>query len=297
MNGILLESTQSVLLLALISALSRAGLNVIDRYQIGMRKLSIRSINFWNNAIPTIMIVLTAVMLGLHGDLAAVFLGWKTAAFAAVVQLVAYTFSFAFRYLDVNQVTVAAKLSDLFIPGAIFATTGHWDWTTAGFACATTLVCLPILRGRNLDQGKVLKAATVLMCTALVFQAGISPLLAHQIDGDWRYGLLFAAAVIGWRTIWSIMPLAFRSDAGQAQRYGLLLNRLFYLRCCLSVITQLTFVLAVSSAAAAVAWPLLNAAGLFAMLMAAFVLRERQVRSQKLIVLTITALAALRFIL
>ncbi|WP_151070527.1 hypothetical protein [Cupriavidus oxalaticus] len=48
--------TQATILMALLSALARAGLNVIDRHQIGINNISIRTINFWNNVIPGIIL-------------------------------------------------------------------------------------------------------------------------------------------------------------------------------------------------------------------------------------------------
>jgi hypothetical protein len=53
-----LSSAQSIMLLALLSSVSRAGLNVVDRYQIGFREFSIRQVNLWNNVIPTLLMVI-----------------------------------------------------------------------------------------------------------------------------------------------------------------------------------------------------------------------------------------------
>src|ERR1700682_4716008 len=79
----------------------------------------------------------------------------------------------------VSQVTVAGKASDLFIPVGVFLAAGHWDWMTYGFAVATTLVCLPILRSSDNEQDPdSIKRTAVLIGVALVLQASLAPLLA-----------------------------------------------------------------------------------------------------------------------
>jgi drug/metabolite transporter (DMT)-like permease len=285
-----------VLALAVTSALSRAGLNVIDRYQIGLKSSSIRSVNLWNNIVPAAAMIMLAWALGWHQEWIAHFVDWKTFLFAGVAQLVAYAFSYAFRYLSVNQVTVAAKLSDLLIPVGVFLATRYWDWKNFGFSVISTLLCLPILRTRDPMHGQAIRRVGLVLCMVLVLQASVSPLLA-QVHGDLHHALLFAIAVMAWRAVWSVLPVLPRLRTLQTPPFGLLFSRAFLVRCLLTVVTQATFILAVGNAVSAVAWPILNTAGLFAMFMASVILREPQARTEKLIVLAITLLAIVRFYL
>jgi uncharacterized membrane protein len=292
-------SAQAVMLFAVVSAFCRAGLNLIDRHQIGLQGLSIATVNFWNNAVPAAIMVMGLVALGWQAELAACVLDWRTALFSGLVQGVAYAFSYAFRHLNVSQVMVAGKASDLLIPVGIFLVVGHWDGATYAFAAATTLVCLPLLRGdgRGRTPGAMRRAAA-LIGGALVLQASLAPLLAASggATADVRHVLVFAAAVIVWRTAWSLPALLRRRIGAPMSSRALLGSRAFMARVLLSVATQITFVMAVGSAASALAWPILNSTGILAMVFSSLLLRERPSAPEAWAVTAITAMALLRFV-
>lgn len=292
-------SAQAVMALAFVSAFSRAGLNIVDRYQIGLKKLSILNVNLWNNAVPAFIMTITAALFfGLHRELLESILDWKTILFSGLVQLVAYTFSYAFRYLTVNQVTVAGKMSDLFIPIGVFFTTQYWNWGMYGFAAATTLVCLPMLWTSGNDRhAGLMKTAGALIGGALVLQASLAPVLMASTGpaSDVRHALAFTTAVIIWRTAWSLMPMLRCLKTLHMPSFALLTNSVFMLRALLTVITQTTLILAVGSTVSVVAWPILNSTGVFAMLLSALLLREKHTRLEKLIVVAISTLALMRF--
>jgi drug/metabolite transporter (DMT)-like permease len=283
------------MLLALLSAFSRAGLNLIDRYQIGTRNLSIVVVSFWNNAVLAIAVISVAIVFGFHDQLQSFLMDWKTALFSALVQIVAYTFSNAFRHLNVIQVTIATKAADLFIPIAIFISAGQWDWLTYGFSVITTLICLLILQSDNGWHGRG-KRAVVLIVGALVLQAGLAPLLNSQNNAvpDIQQNLLFASAVIVWRLVWCI-PATFRCGVHLAMAGSLLYSPVFMSRILLSVMTQVTFVVVVSSSASSVAWPILNSTGLLAMLLSAIILNEKPSGPEKLAITGIMLIAVVRF--
>lgn len=287
------------MLLAVVSAFCRGGLNLIDRYQIGINGLSIAKGNFWNNSIPAVAVVTLAAATGLAPALFACFMDARTALFGALAQAVAYAFSYAFRRLNVSQVMVAGKAADFFIPVAVFFSSGYWDWATYGFAVATTLVCLPLLRGHpHARHPGDMKAAALLIGGALTLQGGIAPLLAGAAHAnlDARQALGFAFAVIVWRMVWSLLPMLRIPGAFGLSSCSLLRSPLLFHRALLSVATQATFVLAVGNSASALAWPILNSTGLIAMVLSSLLLKEAPSASQKWAVVMITALALLRFL-
>ncbi|WP_265258322.1 hypothetical protein [Verminephrobacter aporrectodeae] len=293
-------SGQETMLLAFVSSLGRAGINIVDRYQIGLRRLSILNLNLWNNVVPAVaMYCAMALFFNAGSELIHMVFDWRTAAFSGLAQLVAYSFSYAFRNLSVNQVTVAGKFADVFIPLGIFWATNHWSWGTYAFAVATTFVCLPMLwlSGPNRKGGKLLASGGVI-CVALTLQASLSPtLFGATSTSSASATLVFATAVMMWRALWSLVPiLVTRPASGDAPSVRLLLNPLFFVRALLTVTTQVTFIFAVGSPASAIAWPILNATGIISMVLSALFLRERGARSEYVVVCALGAITLLRFL-
>lgn len=291
-------TAQAVMLFALVCAFSRAGLNLIDRHQIGHKGLSIIDVNFWNNAVPAIAMVALAAAVGWHRELVASLLDVRTMLFSGLVQLVAYAYSHAFRRLTVSQVTVAGKTADLFIPIGVFFTVGYWDQVTYGFAVATTVICLPLLyRDRRSQYPGATKAAVVAIGSALVLQASLTPLLAlpGQAGQDMPHILTFTTAVVVWRMVWSALPFLGRRHDRPPSSLAIVCSPLFIGRVLLSVATQVTFVLAAGSLNAAVAWPILNSTGMLAMMLSSLLLKERPSGPETWAVVAITGLALLRF--
>jgi hypothetical protein len=291
-------STQSIMLVAMVSALCRAGLNLVDRYQIGIKGMSIVLLNVLNNALPAIALTMVVYALGLGGELAENVLDWRTACFSGLIQGVAFAFSYAFRHLNVSQVTVAGKAADIFIPMGVFLVTGTWNWMTYAFALTTTLACLPLLRGNTLDRNAGrMRIACALIGGALVLQASLAPLLVAPDATAWttEHAFVFATAVIVWRMAWSFVPMLRRQTGALTFSWAFLISPLFMLRVLLSVATQITFVLAVGNPASALAWPILNSTGMLAMVLSAFLLKEKPARSESRAVLLIFVLALLRF--
>nr|WP_230680898.1 EamA family transporter [Paracidovorax cattleyae] len=83
-----------------------------------------------------------------------------------------------------------------------------------------------------------------------------------------------------------------RAPSGSSQPMGLL----FGVRALLTVATQVTFIYAITSAASAVAWPILNTTGLMAMALSALLLREKPSRLEAFVIVTITLLALARYL-
>jgi hypothetical protein len=296
-----LLSVQAVMLLAFVSSLSRAGLNIVDRHQIGLQRLSIIQLNLWNNVFPAVAMSCVMVLFFDAGKplLGAVF-DWRTAAFSALVQMVAYSFSHAFRDLNVNQVTVAGKFADLFIPIGIFLGTRQWSWGTYAFSIATTLVCLPMLWAEDRGQRTgTLKTSGAIICVALTLQASLSPLLLFKANSESIVAtLVFSTAVMVWRAIWSLIPhwwtWRVREDNDPFAKFRP--GPLFIVRALLTVTTQVTFIVAIGSTASAVAWPILNSTGVISMVLSLIVLKERGRRLEYVVVMAIGGLALLRFL-
>ncbi len=300
MSPTFLFSAQAVMLLAFFSAVCRAGVNSVDRYQIGFRSLSICQVSLWNNLLPAIVMVMLCLCFGLRKELWSLLFQWKTVCFSGLVQLVAYSFSFAFRHSNVNRVTIMAKLSDFFIPVGIFFTTAHWSWSSYGFAIMTTVVCLPLLQ-KSPAQKKdpFFKRAPFFIIVALVLQASLAPFLimppSDGVTAGLHHTLLFMITILCWRSAWSLLPMLFRGQAISMPVIQLCWNPIFLLRVSLSIFTQLFFLLAIAGPNALVAWPILNSTGIFGLFFSRRFLKENSTRLEQGVVVTITLLELARF--
>ncbi|MDA8451892.1 EamA family transporter [Acidovorax sp. NCPPB 3859] len=101
---------------------------------------------------------------------------------------------------------------------------------------------------------------------------------------------------MAWRALWSSLPLLFLQGAQAPAVLRHSMDVLFGVRALLTVATQVTFIYAITSAASAVAWPILNTTGLMAMALSSLLLREKPSRLEFLVILAITLLAVVRYL-
>lgn len=293
----------AIMWLGLGAALSRAGLNVIDRYQAGHLRLPLAALTLQNNLLPALLSVAACCAWPASRVLLLAWLpDWRVMGFAGLVQLNAYAFTFAFRTLNVNQATVAAKCADFIIPFGVWLTTGVWNTGAYLFGALTALACLPLLGaaagvGRRSDRWR----AGLIVLLSLLLQASVAPRLLGPVRpaADVAACLAFATAVILWRTACTCLPVlpALRRGrgAGPFASGAMRAGRLAVLRAVLTLLTQASFALAVSSPLAVFAWPLLNMAGVFAMLLAGLCLKERHAARERCVMLAILVLTPVRW--
>jgi hypothetical protein len=192
-------------------------------------------------------------------------------------------------------VTVASKLADVLIPIGVFCAVGSWHWGHYAFAAASTLVCLPLLW---LDAGRHLRAISLVVAAALTLQGSLAPLLVGGRAHAMADMLVFAGAVLIWRAVWCLTPYVWRGQQSDV-RPGTPWTRciaepLFILRVLLTVMTQFTFIVAVSSPWAVLAWPILNSTGLLAMVASGVWLEERASRLEATVIATFALLVVAR---
>jgi drug/metabolite transporter (DMT)-like permease len=94
---------------------------------------------------------------------------------------------------------------------------------------------------------------------------------------------------------WSLIPMLRRGRGPSVSSRALLVSPVLISRVLLTVATQITFIIAISSSASAVAWPILNSTGILAMALSSVFIKEKPLGPEKWIVAAITALALRRF--
>lgn len=118
----MITSVALLIIFASISAISRGIISVIDRYQMGYRKQGVIEVNFINNLFSIILVTVFFIFMvkkynfPFFSDIYVI----KIIIYALVVQMVAYGYSYVYKKVNIMQSVVVNKLSDLFIPLALF---------------------------------------------------------------------------------------------------------------------------------------------------------------------------------
>jgi uncharacterized membrane protein len=200
--------------------------------------------------------------------------------------------------MNVSQVLITSKLSDIIIPIGIFATTMYWDWNNYYFSIATTLICFLVLLDKDKRFNMLsFKKIIFIVVFSLLIQASISPLVTViGKNTSLQDAITFTTSVIIWRVIWSFIPMIRFKNVELGFDLALLLSPIFNTRVILTVFTQFTFILAVSSPVSAVAWPILNTTPLFSIMLSRLFLKEELSKIQVIIILLITLLSIVRII-
>lgn len=284
-------SSIEVMICAALSVLSRAGLNVIDRKSYGHLQLPMLLTNTINNSLPLLGLTVALPFYADRTLLLGLLLDWRLIVFAGIIQLVAYCFSYAFRYLDIPSVLIFSKCPDMFIPLTVFLVLGYWSNADALFSLVSVLVLLPIMW-----QQKFLGCSHIalLMLLLLVIQATVAPILVpmHHLNSHVLLNTLFV--VIFYRFVFCYVCLfyahrSFTTLRGQQTQWGLLL-----VRGVLAISTQFFFIAAISADSPVVAWPILNSTALIGIFFSALFLSEPANKAQLLTVVGLFACALVR---
>lgn len=288
-----MSNEQTIILIAMFSAMSRSFLNLIDRHQFGQKKQSIVEVNLINNSIPTAMLfVLSLMVVDSVPRVFEAILNTRAIALALVIQMVAYAFSFAFRHLRVNQVSVISKVPDIFIPIALFSVTQEWHWNKYFFSIVTVLVCLPIVFQAREGSGSSIKKIAVLISLVVTVQAVLSTILTHQALGNIVDILLFSFSVIFWRSVIAIVPSIKSLKHITIQNKEMVMTRAV-----LTILTQVSFIYVVGNVDSVVAWPILNSTGLISLVLTSvFMKHERPNRTELFSVCAISLICLLQFL-
>ena len=264
-------------LASVISSFSRAGLNVVDRKQFFQEEVCPLIIGYWNNLLPIFLIlpiIFFSTSLDYYLDdifsLEIIFL-------ASLIQCVAYSFSFTFKKLRVTDIAVLTKIADITVP-LVLVLLGFYLVTYSFFLLLPTILVIFICSaGANVVK-KTYKSSLVLVL-ALTAQGVYSYFVGFTIPlnrGFW--GLLsIAFAVLVWRFIFSSVLMLYHQRISYLYYFPrqFLTKTGFYFRGFLTVVTQVTFIFAITANNLLVVWPILNATGFLGAVFAYFFLGEK----------------------
>ena len=265
------------ILASIISTFSRAGLNVVDRRQYQQGKSCPLLVGYWNNLLPVLLMFPVIVSTPAIDNCLEDFLSVDLVFMSILIQCVAYSFSFAFKHLRVTDMAVLSKAADVTVPIAL-AFLGFYSISYVFFLLFSTILVLFIFSTGVDVFKKAYKSATVLvlMFTIQGVYAYFFGLNASLDKGFW--GLLSAAfSVLAWRFIFSGVFLIYRRNLSWVCFFPkeFLSRSEFYFRGFLTLLTQVTFIFAITAKNLMIVWPILNATGFLGAVFAYLFLGEK----------------------
>lgn len=291
----MITSVALLIIFASISAISRGIISVIDRYQMGYRKQGVIEVNFINNLFSIILVTVLFIFMvkkynfPFFSDIYVI----KIIIYALVVQMVAYGYSYVYKKVNIMQSVVVNKLSDLFIPLALFLTTGYLNFKSYLVSISTTIIVAIYIyykeKKAELDKKAMLKSVLVIV-PLLVFQSAISPVLTHGVGNIYDL-IFFTIFTIYIRGI--IALIAFVAKMKHIQNLGLSKGILLIYACraVLTLLAQITYTLSTSSPQSSISWVFLNITPLYSVLFGNMILHEKIKWADGVVILLIFVLA------
>ncbi len=288
-------SVTLTVILAIGCALSRAGLNIVDRHMFGHLRISVPLGSVANNLLPGLIAAIGCTVGLPWATFLASFTNLGVIAFAFLAQLVALLFSYAFSKTTVPRTIVFSTLPNLFIPFGIWIITSKISPIDCLFSVATVIACAPVLLAPSANRNGFSRWP-IALAIGITVQGSVSSTLLST-DG---FRLSQWAAMIGCTVIWRLL-FATMLQLGSLERSAHALCRLLreqrrnmLLRSTLAVLMQITFVLSIVGGHPLVSWPILNATPLFSAVAAASILSERPTRPESFACVLILLLALAR---
>ncbi|QWD97089.1 hypothetical protein [Polynucleobacter sp. MG-6-Vaara-E2] len=262
---------------SVISSFSRAGLNVVDRKQFRQDKVCPLIISYWNNLLPIILMLPIILFTPAIDDCFDDLLSLEVASLSILIQFVAYAFSYAFMVLRVTDVAVLSKSADLTVP-LILVLLGFYSISYGVFLLLPIVFAIFIFSA-GVDVVKKTYKPSIVLVLMLTTQGLFASFVGLDMSlGRGFWGLLSVAfSVLVWRFGFSCFLLLFKhkvSDIFIFPRH-FISHAGFYLRGFLTVVTQVTFIFAITAKNLMVLWPILNSTGFLGAVFAYLFLGEK----------------------
>ena len=275
------DSQTITILIALVSAISRAGLNVSDRRLFGHIGVPVLLGSALNNVLPAIVGVTGCLLVFGKSPLGSCLFDVRVVIFAILVQIISLLFGAAFRDCSVPAVIIFSKAPDLFIPLGIYLTARTFNGMDYAFAVTTVVLCAPVVIEAISVKSNSPRHWLLLIALMVTLQGSVSPILLKGTQFNVVMASSFTAASLVWRLVTSFVLLAKPAKYSSTLPSVIVEKLPLHLwRGLLATLTQFTFVLALSRGNLAIAWPILNSTPLVAAVGSAVLLSEKPTRPE-----------------
>lgn len=248
---------------SLVSVLSRAGLNVVDRRQSDKGKVNPIANGYWNNLLPIILVAPIVIVSPAQNHFLGDLFSCEILLFSILTQLVAYSFGYAFKYLRVTDIAVLSKSADLTVP-LVFACLGIYFVPLTLFALLPAIL-ITFFMSAGVEAVKKSYVSAITLVGMLTAQGICSYFLGLTTSPERNFwGLIsLSFAVLVWRFLFSVITLIHNQGISSlyARPKCSIFSDIFYLRGALTVLTQVSLVIAISENQFVLIWPILNATG------------------------------------
>lgn len=288
-----------LIIFATVSSFSRGIISVIDRYQMGYRKQSSIDVNFLNNICSSVLVTffLFYMLHNFHGPKITGSYLIKVIFYALLAQVVAFGYSYVYKKVSIMQSVILSKVTDLFIPLAIFLTMGYFSKSSYLVSIISTLIIVVYIifeqRHNNLNL-KVLLTTFAVIAPLLIAQAAFSPLLTKGIISPVDL-IFFTIATIYIRCLITIITFWYKNRTFKIHGNGISrkVTLIYGTRAVLTLLAQVTYTLATSSPNSSIAWVFLNMTSLYSVILGDFMLKEKVKFADILVIVCIFGLALL----
>ncbi|MFL2079811.1 hypothetical protein [Marinilactibacillus psychrotolerans] len=288
-----MENSLTIVILAIISASSRGIISVIDRYQIGIKKNTVMEVNLYNNLYTILLIFI----FSFYFPIGPLFMDYKIYIYSFIVQFVAMGYSYLFKKMTIFESAIAAKTADIFIPLAVFLSTGVFETSTYVISILTTLMVFLWLKNSSKDHKKYLFGISIIV-PLLVIQSYLSPILVSEYKGDISLVIGFTMVTLYIRFIISFVLFLFSNRFTESDMNISLKGFPLYMgRGFLTILAQLTFVIVTASNSASLGWIFLNMTSFYGIIFSSFLLNEKILKKDFLFISAITAIVIFKELL
>jgi len=263
-------------LAAILCIIARALLHVSDRNLFQKPDSNVLMALFYNSLFPFAVSIFVCYLQNVSISAMQALVFTPAAFFAALgSQFAAITFSFSLREMRVQQVAIATKLADIFIPLLLFVMTMRFSGSSCLLSVASVLVFLPSIISSIRKREQLRMKMIFWIVIAVLLQAGINDYFqTRTLTQEWEDFLSFMVAVLFWRAMLGLIllvpSLKTNSFLATSQKtVAFLMCRAF-----LAFVAQASFFFAITRPSNELVWPLLNGAPLASCFAAYFCLGE-----------------------
>lgn len=265
------------ILASIISTFSRAGLNVVDRKQFQQERVCPLVIGYWNNLLPVCLILPLIIFTPAINNCVKDLLSMELVLMSILIQCVAYSFSFAFKYLRVTDMALLSKAADSTVP-LVLAFIGFYSIPYVFWIFLLSILALFIFSA-GLDVLQRAYKSAIVLILILTTQGVYAYFFGLNVPHDRGFWSLLSAAfsVLVWRFIFSCAFLIYGRSISLIYFFPkeFLSRRGFYFRGFLTLLTQVTFIFALTANNLMIVWPILNTTGFLGAVFAYLFLGEK----------------------
>jgi hypothetical protein len=279
----------TVIFVSLISAVSRASLNLFDRSMLKEGETSVFYVSLLNNLVPLIFILPYSVIAYDLSDFQ-ILASANVWLIAASIQLNALLFGYGFKKLTVGEVALWSKIPDITLPFIFLLIGFQTSWVDLAFSLATTcmLAAFYFVFGTVSLKRRI---GWVIFC-AVTLHAVFSYILIQATASTLEQSILLSFCIIVIRSVYTLvlmLPHLFKRFVFVPLDGRMVLGRGFF-----ALLTQVTFIYALSLGNPVLSWSIFNMTSLLSTLMAHYVLDEKPTRADYYVLASLTLIVSLR---